>query len=82
MSFGAFLDGEQSLGRTRSVVDDVELMFVADANAARIRIAAGCGLDQRDDGRLFGDLEFLQKHDVIINAYTFVLYTIKLLLCV
>lgn len=61
VSFGAFLDGEQPLSRARPVVDDVELMFVSDADAARVRVAAArCRLDQRDDRRLFGDLELLE----------------------
>lgn len=59
MGFGALLDGEQPLSRTRPVGDDVELVFVADADAARVRVSAGRGLDQRDDRRLFGDLELL-----------------------
>lgn len=59
--FGALLDGEQPLGRARSVVNYVELVFVADANAARFHVAAARGrrLDQRDDRRLFSDLKFL-----------------------
>lgn len=61
MRFGALLDGEQPLSGARPVVDDVELVFVADAYAARFRVATAGGrrLDQRDDRRLFGDLEFL-----------------------
>lgn len=62
--FGALLDGEQPLGRARSVVNYVELMFVADANAARFHVAAAAGgrrLDQSDDRRLFGDLKFLRR---------------------
>jgi len=66
VSFGALLDGEQPLGGARPVVNDVELVFVADAYAASFRVAAaaaggGRRLDQRDDRRLFGDLEFLQN---------------------
>lgn len=61
VSFGAFLDGEQPLSRARPVVDDVELMFVSDADAARVRVAAARRrLDQRDDRWLFGDLELLE----------------------
>jgi len=63
MGFGAVLDGEQPLRRARPVGDDVELVLVADAYAARVRVvAAGRGLDQRDDRRLFGDLELLCGH--------------------
>lgn len=59
MGLGALLDGEQPLRRARPVVDDVELVFVAHADAARVRIVAHRRLDQRDDGRLFGYLELL-----------------------
>lgn len=61
MSFGALLDGEQPLSGARPVGDDVELVFVADAYAACVRVAAHRRLDQRDDRRLLGDLEFLRK---------------------
>lgn len=66
MSFGALLDGEQPLSGARPVVNDVELVFVADAYATRFRVSAaggGCRLDQRYNRRLFGDLEFL--HNIV-----------------
>lgn len=59
MSFGALLDGEQPPGGARSVGYNVELMFVSDAYAARVRVSTNSRLNQRDDRRLFGDLKFL-----------------------
>lgn len=61
MGLGSFLHGEKPLGCTRPVGDDIELVFVTDAYAARFRVAAGRRLDQRDDRRLFGDLELLRN---------------------
>lgn len=49
MRFCALLDGKQPLSGARPVGDDVELVLVADAYAARVRVAAHRGLDQRDD---------------------------------
>lgn len=59
VSFGALLDGEQPASGARSVGDDVKLMFVSDAYTARVRVGTDGRFDQRDDRRLFGDLEFL-----------------------